>query len=347
MDYYYLWLKEFLRRRTWCFDYNPRKVLNFMLAMRDYSAASGIAQGYPCVVKVNVTPLCRLRCTACIHADCESLPPQRFTNDMKMPLRMFQDLVDELEERTFGMSLYYMGDPFLHPDVLGMCAYAHRRGIATHISSACSFRWSDQYIEEIIASGLAHLTVCVDGITQESYGRTRVGGRLELVLDNLKRLLQMRSREGKKHPVLEVQYITLDHNVDELSEAHRMAKRWGADRFTHFRGVSEIHVHQEMAGGQLVPKERAPRCFWPWFSLVVKWNGDVLPCCIHRTLTQYSPDADSHALGNVKDDGLLAVWNSPTLRDLRGFLASPLRPNEVSHDRGVFCLGCPVMYQVA
>lgn len=34
---------------------------------------------------------------------------------------------------------------------------------------------------------------------------------------------------------------------------------------------------------QPTPRQRPPRCYWPHFSVVVSYAGDVTPCCAHRT----------------------------------------------------------------
>jgi MoaA/NifB/PqqE/SkfB family radical SAM enzyme len=178
---------------------------------------------------------------------------------MKMPLEIFKNLVDELKGHTFGISLYYCGDPFMHPDVLQMCSYAKRQGIATHISSACSFRWSDAYIERIVDSGLTALTICIDGMTQESYGKTRIGGNVEWALNNLHRILEARARKRSSQPLVEVQYIKFEHNIHELEEARTLVKGWGVDQFADFWGDLHNWSDVQPAYGKPYRKERIPR----------------------------------------------------------------------------------------
>ena len=49
---------------------------------------------------------------------------------------------------------------------------------------------SDEMIEEIIDSGLDHMTFSVDGASQEVYEKYRVGGVYEECIESLRKLQQ-------------------------------------------------------------------------------------------------------------------------------------------------------------
>ena len=174
--------------------------------------------------------------------------------------------------------------------------------------------------------------------------RTRVGGNLDQVRDNLVRLCRARDRAGLKHPEVEVQYIQFQHNSDEFDRAVQWFDELGVDKVTTFWGAMDNPTDYEPAvlhyfGPQ--PKGLLPRCYWPHFSMVIKWNGDVIPCCSHRQPDQYSkdPDRDPMVVGNVFDDGVLAVWNSPAYRTIRKVVTSPARLDDPATGK-TFCHGC-------
>ena len=77
-----------------------------------------------------------------------------------------------------AVSMYYLGDPLMHPDLDEMCRITSNGGLNAHISSNFSFSLTDERLRSLVLSGLTHLTVCVDGFSHETYSRTRVGGRL-------------------------------------------------------------------------------------------------------------------------------------------------------------------------
>jgi hypothetical protein len=90
-----------------------------------------------------------------------------------------------------------------------LCRMASEAGLNSHVGTNFSFMLSDQRIADIVTSGLTLLTVCVDDLSRETYGLTRVGGR---------------------YPRVEVQFIKFQHTVDELQLANRRSRALGVDQ---------------------------------------------------------------------------------------------------------------------
>ena len=63
----------------------------------------------------------------------------------------------------------------------------------------------------------------------------------------------------------------------------------------------------------------------PYFSTVIKWNGDVIPCCTHRHGMQYVPGADARVFGNVFVKDFADIWNSPEYQRARRLVSDPTR----------------------
>src|SRR5205085_1410671 len=150
----------------------------------------GVA-AWPTVLKIDISPVCNLRCTVCVHAAPNGdtdLERQEFHGRQRMSVADFRRIIAEVAGRTSAVSLYYLGDPLVHPDLDEMCGIARDAGMNVHISTNFSFKLTDERLARMARSGLTHLTVCVDGLRQESYERTRVGGRIDLVLSNLRRI---------------------------------------------------------------------------------------------------------------------------------------------------------------
>ena len=76
--------------------------------------------------------------------------------------------------------MHNWGEPFLNPDILPMVRYARKNRIGTTISSNLNLvNRGEEFLEEVVESGLDHLTVSIDGTTQDVYEAYRKGGRLE------------------------------------------------------------------------------------------------------------------------------------------------------------------------
>ncbi len=341
------------RRQGWLLEnVTPRKLLNLFIAGMQFVLKREVMRAWPVIVKVDISPLCNLQCTVCVHAHpasngSEALKGQHFKADQKMSLAQFKRITDEVSGKSMAISLYYLGDPLVHPDLDAMCRMAWDAKLNSHVSTNFSFNLSDERIRSIVQSGLTHLTVCVDGLSQEKYERTRVGGRLPVVLDNLERLMQCRRQFKQKYPKVEVQYIKFQHNVDELEGALQYFSELGVDQVTDYWG--ELHNYTDLNPGQyqvFQPKKRKrlPQCLWPHFSIQLKYNGEVIPCCNYRQGLQYNPKADSRVVGNVFTSSLWSVWNSPAYQSLRRFVSNPERVAAEPGLSKTFCDGCPSLF---
>jgi MoaA/NifB/PqqE/SkfB family radical SAM enzyme len=339
------------RRRHWFLDnLTPSKVLNYLSLGATYLLKREIVPAWPAVLKVDISPACNLGCPVCVHADPgdDPLLQRQSFKGKRMSLERYRRLVDEARGKVAAFSLYYLGDPFAHPDVDEMCRVARDAGINVHLSTNFSFKFSDERIARIARSGVTHLTVAVDGFSQETYGRTRVGGALDLVLSNLERLCEYKKLHGLKFPRIEVQYIKFNHNLEELPRALAYFEGLGLDNVETLWGMvnnyADLEPSRQTTSGPL-PEKALPRCYWPFAFMTIKYDGDVIPCCNFRHATQYVDGVDSRALGNVFESGLRAVWDSTAYQETRRMCG---KIDVASKDQALearFCHGCPELYQ--
>lgn len=345
-------ISDLRRRQGWMLEnLNPRKVWNLVLCATHYALKREVMRAWPVVVKVDISPLCNLRCTFCVHAtprDEPALESQRFRRGQFMPVERFERIAAEIEGKSSAVSLYYLGDPLTHPELAGICESAWKHRLNSHISTNLSFRMTDKDIERLVTSGLTHLTVCVDGLTQENYERTRVGGRIDLVLNNLRRIIDCKRYSGCRYPKVEAQFIKFQHNVHELPAALDLLEEIGVDQITDFWGFLARATFMS-PGGYRVDGPRSdnvlPACYWPYMGMQIKYNGDVIPCCTYRTIEQYQTGANPRVLGNVFETSVWEVWNSAAYRQIRRFVGRPSRILADPSLAETFCHGCPELFE--
>jgi len=341
------------RRRSWLFgELGARKLWNLAAATRDFALKRETTGAMPAVVKIDISPVCNLSCTMCVHADpigSQRIDQQDFRPEHKMTVEQYGRVIDEIKDTAVSVTLYTWGDPLTHPDLDEMCRIAADAGLQVHISTNFSFKLRDERIESLVRSGLTHLTVCVDGLSQEKYQRTRVGGRIEWVLDNLRRVCELKRAEGREHPIVEVQYIKYQHNLDEVEPARERATELGVDEFADFWGAlhnlaDHMPDQYEIHGPK--PNKSLPQCYWPHYSMVIKYNGDVIPCCEHRAAAQHTSrdDPDARTFGNVFDTSVREVWNNPHYQAARRLVSNPERSESEPALKENFCDGCFVIF---
>ncbi len=343
------------RRYEWFLSgATPGQLRNLTTAAACFAAGSSRTAAAPVMLKIDLSPVCNLSCTFCVHADPSSMPAgmlddQRFSSSQRLSLDRYETMLGQVEGRTAAVALYYVGDPLVHPDLPEFCGRTAAAGMRSHVSTNFSFVLSDERIAALVHSGMSHLTVCIDSMQQDRYELTRVGGRIDLVIDNLERLLALRRAEGLRRPDVEVQFIAYQHNVDELDATAEWCRARGVDQFTSYWG--NLHNYGDVAPTRLrvgAPRRgrrsRIPLCGWPHFAMTVRYDGDALPCCYHRVAEQYGPGGDARPIGNVFDHGVGAVWSSSAYRDLRRLVRNPAGMDADRRDRS-FCHGCNAVFE--
>ncbi len=345
-------LLDSLRRQTWFLDQiSIRKLGNLFGSASCYVRKVDRIDAWPVAIKIDISPLCNLRCTICVHAEPNGNPlleKQEFHAPHKMSVERFRRIIEEIKGKVSAVSLYYLGDPLVHPDLDEMCRIARDASLNVHLSTNFSFNWSDERVQHFVESGVTHLTVCVDGLSQAKYEKTRVGGRIEWVLRNLKRTVRHRALRRQIFPRIEVQYVKFRHNEDEVDDARKLCRDLGVEQFATFQGMLGNYTDDDPAFQEIVePKAsgRFPTCVWPYASMVIKYNGDVIPCCTYRFARQYTPDDDPRIFGNVFATSVFDVWNSPAYRQARRISRDPQAADKDPATHSHFCHGCPTVYQ--
>ena len=75
-----------------------------------------------------------------------------------------------------------------------MIHYAKERGIDIKISTNLSMKMGDDQIEALVKAGLGKIYISCNGASSETYLKYHVGGDFDLVMDNMKRLVQRKER---------------------------------------------------------------------------------------------------------------------------------------------------------
>ena len=312
--------------------------------------------GLPPLLKIDISPICSLQCPSCLHSSPEDrnlplLEAQRFGKHDRMSVEDFTRIINQVKRRIFGVSLFYYGDPYAHPQVDELCGIARAANVNVHVTTHFSYNFSDARIEKIVRSGLSHLTVAVDGASQETYGITRVGGKLSLVLSNLQRVAKYRKDHKLKWPFIQVQYLQHAHHpAGEADRVRAMVSELGIDQFTvgdglHLTPSRELwnvvlyDIDHYSIGAPLKPKA-VPRCMLPYFNMVVRYNGDVIPCCMYRQGRQHANVDGRATLGNLFQQPLEDIWNNDRYAENRRLVSDPTALSEDPKLKESFCYGC-------
>lgn len=273
---------------------------------------------YPLFLGVEPTTACNLRCPQCISGlRAFSRPTGR------MDPSLLERLMAELHSYLWGVLFYFQGEPLIHPEIGRLISIVSRYRLLSSLSTNGHFL-TEEKSYELIAAGLTHLRISVDGMTPESYAKYRAGGHLAEVQAGAERLLKLRRAMRSRYPLVELQFIAFRHNLSEIPAFKRWARQVGADiariKTAQILELSpaqyeawipeEKSRYERAADGTVRLKGRIPnRCWRLWRAAEVTWDGRVLPCCFDKNA--------EYAFGAVQNGHFGEVWHNEKAETFR------------------------------
>ena len=249
-----------------------KKLGNISLNLLEYAFRKNNLKSAPVYLKIETTHYCHLKCPGCRHSS---------TKETQMGFKDFKKIVDPFIDTLSGISFSHLGEPLWCCDLPKMMSYAHNNNIGTMFPSNLSIPISDIYAEELIRSGLDLIMVSLDGTIKETYNGYRRGGNFELVLENVKKLSDAKTRLDITYPDIQWKFTVFDHNKHEIDHVIKNYRYYGFDSYSieHDRGNKKNITYKLRKSYENDRRRKHKACFWPWNVMIVAWDGDVQPCC--------------------------------------------------------------------
>ncbi len=294
-----------------------------------------LTAGNPWAASIEPTTSCNLCCTEC-PTGMQSLTRSKGN----MSLDDFREILDKLSPDLIYLTLYFQGEPLLNPGFSKMVQIARQHRIFVATSTNGHFL-SDKNVDEIIKSGLNHLIISMDGYDQQTYEKYRVKGDLQTVIEGINRLVVAKKTHNSNLPFIELQFIVMRHNEHQMKQMKEFAKHSGVDQLAfktaqvyNFDAGNKIIPHlksksrysQTSEGNWEMAKKIRNRCHRVWSSLVVTWDGKVVPCC-------YDKNAD-HQTGNLLNESLSEIWKNKQYTVFRRQILKNRSENEICRNCG-------------
>jgi len=235
-------------------------------------------------------------------------------NTGKMTLSTFQTIIDKIGDDICFLLVYHQGEPLMNKNFYDFVRLAKQKNIYVTTSTNGHY-FTPKNVGELIDCGLDSMIVSMDGSTQESYEKYRVGGTLVRVIEGTRLLMQEKKKRRSRTPNVALQFLVMKHNESEIAAMRQLAKDIGVDRFL----VKNIEVRSIGEANKWLPQNPAFRrynfdgstlrvknddqkyCSRPWASTLINWEGTIVPCCF---------DKNAHfPMGNIRDSVHFAdIW---------------------------------------
>ena len=275
-----------------------------------------IVWGLPLSIAFEPTTSCNLRCPECPSG------LRSFTRPTgNADLSDFKTLIDKVNKHVFYLSLYFQGEPYLNAAFFDMILYAKKAKIYTATSTNAHYL-NEENCFRTIQSGLDRLIISLDGISQESYSKYRIGGDLKKVEEGIRNMVKAKEKLNSLTPFIVIQSIAFSHNEHELEEIKGLKDTWGVDYvLIKTAQVSQpeesvllpknpkLSRYKYINGAYSLESNLPNKCWRMWSSPVVTQEGQLIPCCFDK-------DAE-HRMGNIVQEDFNEIWKNDKYLNFR------------------------------
>lgn len=238
----------------------------------------------PRIYQLETTSRCNLNCVMC--------PRRKMTRPSKdMEDELFNTIVERDMQGTKSIELFGFGEPFCDKKISERIKKVQAKGIKVTI--ATNGLLLKDVKDEVIAS-IDYMVYDYDGLTPEMYKAIRVGGDHKVMMNNLSRVLDIRTR-AKKHTV--IQFIKVEDNI--VPDRETFEKSIKKEPYVEWRSKFLDTFAGQVTKDNTERQERVC-CLEPFYGVSVWSNGDVVMC-----------DRDFNSVqkvGNLKEQSLVDIW---------------------------------------
>jgi radical SAM protein with 4Fe4S-binding SPASM domain len=271
-----------------------------------------IVTDFPLYIQIEHSGKCNLHCPTCL---------QGIANLKKGYSRGFKFLEDNLYQKILkegqkyhcpSIGFHNNDEPLLIPNIGKKIIMAKKHGFMDIIMTTNATLLNKEKARELIGSGITKINFSVDAGNESDYKKARPGADFKNVVRNIEYFMSERKKMELKVPITRATCV-LTKFTEKKTEGFRKfwEKRVDVVEFQNFQALRGYTENLKPAKSKV---DINFVCNMPWQELVIRANGDILPCC--------SFYGTGLVMGNIKKDSLFEVWNSKRMKEIRKELSN-------------------------
>ena len=268
----------------------------------------------PSALWIEPVNYCNLHCDGCWVPG-----KQKYTKHKPMDIELFKKNIDSVKDTLILLVLQMSGEPFLHECIFEMIRYASDNNIAVRTSTNGSFKTKKDWGEKVVDSKLDTLYISISGISNEIYEQYHQGGNIENVINNIKKINEVKRTRNSKVPYLYFRVLLTDKNYQDLQKIRKLASHLNIG--VHTRAINTSYEYQGIPHGQSnstdveikatsEPKNLHNHCYGLWIAPAITSSNKMLPCCYDWLYPQVIGSANE--IVTIKD-----LWHSESFIQFR------------------------------
>jgi pyrroloquinoline quinone biosynthesis protein E len=301
----------------------------------------------PIVMDIEPTTGCNFRCTMC------QVSSENFVAK-NLDLKLFKKVIVE-NQQLIKIKLQGMGEPLINKNFHEMVSFANKFGIAVEFVTNGSLLTREN-INKLSDNLLSTISISIDGATKETFENIRVKSNFDVVIANVKNLINhFKSKKNKTeikalsliqkknfHEIENITKICKDLGFDNLAFQVQMTG-WGKEEWENINKAQDINYSKldkdyflkilkkynsksfkaEVITDNILSFKK--QCSYPYENPYLSANGKIVPCCM------IADDAVVN-FGSVSEYSFSKIWNSKDYQDFRKGIKQNIIKN--------FCKNC-------
>jgi len=311
---------------------HPEVVRNYLLHEKEKTEKPVVMSSVPWAIEIEMTNRCNLACTQCFRS--KGLKPYRLGD---MDPANYRQILDQFPSAAL-IVLNGFGEPMMYPHFFDIVEYTHKArpwakiGIYTN-----GMLIDDEKARKMMDCGLTEVSISIDAARPETYRKVRRGGKLDVLHENIRRLIRIKRETKARFPHVGVNFVMVNDNEGELVPFIEQAREMGVDYVNCISMATwdwgfgnrrfEASYRAELTAARKRLDELGMACksfpgdsfgwadprrtfdcnfFWGE-NFRVTYDGNItLGCC--------TPFAETFTYGNLLDQPFSEIWNNDLFR---------------------------------
>jgi len=275
--------------------------------------------GVPDVIRIEPASACNLHCIHCPTGTNQSKDRGIMSNEtFNIIMRNFEGNVPRVAV------MYHGGEPLLCKDLWDWVGRLKGIGVKYIKTDTNGMLLNEGIAEKIMRSGIDSVTFSIDGRTPEENDFIRRGSDCHTVMGNVQRLIELKRRLNSDVPSIIISNTQLrkDVNLDEISTPSFLLEAFKDS--VHYQSMYAIKWAGQKSNNPPAYSLKGNYCPFLSETMTIRWNGDVVPCCIDIM--------SGYVMGNIHKSSLGDIREGESFKRIRGGIQ---RGHPVE-----FCKGC-------
>lgn len=262
---------------------------------------------FPLYIQIEHSGKCNLRCASCIQG-IEPLKADYSRGFTPLDIDLYKKVLAEAKRYNCpSISFHNNDEPLLLSDLETRIKLAKEAGFMDIILVTNATLLTREKAQALLKSGITKMNFSLDGWNAEGYAKVRIGGDFNTVLSNVEYFMAEKKKANQRLPVTRATCVLNKFTCEDMDKFREFwGKRVDVVEFQDFQAVKG-YTESLKPDGAIVNKNFA--CNAPWQQVVIRANGDILPCC--------SFYGAGLVVGNIKESSIYELWHSEQMEQIR------------------------------